>query len=224
MDSCMRLICHSRLEELALGYYNYIVYDEEKTEGEACFKALQSNSIGTTVDTPLTQVRVVSAEDNSCTGTKIMVLNPAYSGTSKKLQRFLYYQAYKIHSFDCPELAETCLQQKLAQLGDDSGAVPEAKTEVTEVNEVKSATNEVRSEFSYQCANLLCDSRVGLTPSAFRKGAYKVTVDTQKMRPLNNVCVKSLAREKTARGADSAGDHAEVNVGSLGVTLQFSLL
>ncbi|XP_037073441.1 uncharacterized protein LOC119094488 [Pollicipes pollicipes] len=187
MDSCMRLICHSNMEELALGYYNYILYDDEKMEGEACFKALQSNDIGTTVDTPLTQVRVVSADDDSCTGTKIMVLNPTYSGTSKKLAAFPF------------------LPGKLAQLGQDGGAVP------------------AKSEFSYQCANLLCDSRVGLTPSAFKKNAYKVTVDTEKMRPLNNVCFKSLGREKAARGADAASS-LEVDVASLGVSLQFSLL
>ena len=205
MDSCMRLICHTNMEELALGYYNYLLYEHDKMEGEQCFKALQTNDIGTVVNTPLTQVRVVSAEGDTCTGTKIMVLNPTYSGTSMKLQRFLFYQAYKIHSFDCPELAETCLKQKLTQLAPDSetGAPP------------------AKSEFSYQCANLLCDSRVGLTPSAFKKNTYKVSVDTEKMKPLNNVCVKSLSREKAARGADGA---MTVPVQSLGISLQFSLL
>ena len=205
MDSCMRLICHTNMEELALGYYNYLLYDNDKMEGEECYKALQTNDIGAKVNTPLTQIRVVSAEGDSCTGTKIMVLNPTYSGTSKKLQRFLFYQAYKIHSFDCPELAETCLQQKLSQVspGTTTGALP------------------AKSEFSYQCANLLCDSRLGLTPSAFKKNAYKVSVDTEKMKPLNNVCVKSLSREKAARGADGG---MTVPVQSLGISLEFSLL
>ncbi|XP_037086849.1 uncharacterized protein LOC119107498 [Pollicipes pollicipes] len=204
MDSCMRLLCHSSMEELALGYYNYLLYDDDKVEGEACFKALQSNSIGSTVDTPLTQVRVVSAEGDTCTGTKIMVLNPTYSGTSKKLQRFLYYQAYKIHSFDCPELAETCLRQKLAQLGYDGPRVP------------------TQSEFPYQCANLLCDSRVGLTPAAFQPAAFRVTVENEKIRPLNNVCFKSLSRSKTSRRADE--QTVQTDVPSLGVTVIFSLM
>ena len=204
MDSCLRLLCHSGMEELALGYYNYLLYDNDKMEGEACFKALQTNQIGSTVDTPLTQVRVVSAEGDSCTGTKIMVLNPTYSGTSKKLQRFLYYQAYKIHSFDCPELAETCLRQKLSQLGYDGPRIP------------------TKSEFPYQCANLLCDSRVGLTPAAFSKSAFRVTVENDKIKPLNNVCFKSLSRSKSARRADSQTVRAEVP--SLGVNILFSLL
>ncbi|XP_043220155.1 uncharacterized protein LOC122380777 [Amphibalanus amphitrite] len=204
MDSCLRLLCHSGMEELALGYYNYLLYDNDKMEGEACFKALQTNQIGSTVDTPLTQVRVVSAEGDSCTGTKIMVLNPTYSGTSKKLQRFLYYQAYKIHSFDCPELAETCLQQKLAQLGYTGPRIP------------------TKSEFPYQCANLLCDSRVGLSPTAFSKTAFHVTVENDKMRPLNNVCFKSLSRSKAGRRSDSQTVRADVP--SLGVSVLFSLL
>ncbi|KAF0305300.1 hypothetical protein FJT64_002585 [Amphibalanus amphitrite] len=205
MDSCMRLICHSNMEELALGYYNYLLYDNDKMEGEECFKALQTNDIGSVVNTPLTQVRVVSAEGDTCTGTKIMVLNPTYSGTSKKLQRFLYYQAYKIHSFDCPELAETCLQQKLSQLGPATEAVDLP----------------TKSEFSYQCANLLCDSRVSLTPSGVKKNAYKVSVETEKMKPLNNVCVKSLNREKAARNADGV---TSTPVQALGISLEFTML
>jgi len=204
MDSCLRLLCHSTMEELALGYYNYLLYDDDKMEGEACFKALQTNDIGTTVDTPLTAVRIVSADDDSCTGTKIMVLNPAYSGTSKKLQRFLYYQAYKIHSFDCPELAETCLRQKLAALGYDGPRIPTA------------------SQFPYQCANLLCDSRVGLTPAAFSPSTFKITVEEEKMRPLNNVCYKSMRRSKTSRRADEQTVSADVP--SLGVTVVFNML
>ncbi|KAF0300238.1 hypothetical protein FJT64_027191 [Amphibalanus amphitrite] len=148
----------------ARGTTTYLLYDNDKMEGEACFKALQTNQIGSTVDTPLTQVRVVSAEGDSCTGTKIMVLNPTYSGTSKKLQRFLYYQAYKIHSFDL----------------------------------------------------------VGLSPTAFSKTAFHVTVENDKMRPLNNVCFKSLSRSKAGRRSDSQTVRADVP--SLGVSVLFSLL
>lgn len=221
IDSCLRLLCHSTVEHLAVGHYNYVLYNEQRAEGEACFRALAANNVGTTVSTPLTQVRIISAgEDDTCSGSKVMVLSPAYAGTSQRLQRFLYYQAYKLHSFGCPELAEACLKRKLTGYtyhSSENGALSRSSNPAS-VGRIKPNS----SPFPYHCANLLCDESVNLQQSPVHDTIFRISVDSAKIRPLNNVCFKSLSRSKMAR---TAGDPSvQVNVPKLGISLLFDLL